>query len=55
MGNIFSKNSLVELVLSVAKATVVGVVAYFVISADFLIMGFVKAILSFIHRLLVAR
>jgi flagellar biosynthesis protein FlhB len=35
MGNLFSKNSLVELVLSVAKATVVGVVAYFVISADF--------------------
>ena len=35
IGNLFSKNSLVELVLSVAKATVVGVVAYFVISADF--------------------
>ncbi|MBT8542925.1 flagellar type III secretion system protein FlhB [Polynucleobacter paneuropaeus] len=35
MGNLFSKNSLVELVKSIAKATLIGVVAYFVISADF--------------------
>ena len=35
MGNLFSKNSLVELVKSIAKATLIGIVAYFVIAADF--------------------
>lgn len=35
MGNLFSKNSLVELFKSIAKATLIGVVAYYVIAADF--------------------
>ena len=35
MGNLFSQNSLVELVKSIAKATLIGIVAYFVIAADF--------------------
>ena len=35
MGNLFSKNSLVELVKAIAKAILIGVVAYFVIAADF--------------------
>jgi flagellar biosynthetic protein FlhB len=35
MGNLFSKNSLVELVKSIAKATLIGIVAYYVIAADF--------------------
>lgn len=34
-GKLFSKDSLVELIKSIAKATIVGFVAYFVISADF--------------------
>jgi flagellar biosynthetic protein FlhB len=35
MGNLFSQNSLVELVKAIAKAILIGVVAYFVIAADF--------------------
>ncbi|MBU3603360.1 flagellar biosynthesis protein FlhB [Polynucleobacter sp. AP-Kaivos-20-H2] len=35
LGNLFSKNSLVELVKSIAKTILIGAVAYFVISADF--------------------
>ena len=35
MGNLFSQNSLVELVKAIAKAILIGLVAYFVIAADF--------------------
>ena len=34
IGNMFSKNMLVELIKSIAKATLVGIVAYFVVSKD---------------------
>jgi flagellar biosynthetic protein FlhB len=35
LGNLFSKNSLVELVKSITKTILIGAVAYFVISIDF--------------------
>lgn len=35
MGNLFSQRSLVELVKAIAKAILIGIVAYFVIAADF--------------------